>query len=45
VPSIVLIVVSLVVGAALALGATFATTEVLSKPPAPANRAAYNYGG
>lgn len=40
-----LVVISLVVGAALAVGATFATTEVVSKPPAPSNQAAYNYGG
>lgn len=44
-PSLVLIVVSLVVGALLAVGATFATTEVLTKPPTPSNQPAYNYGG
>lgn len=44
-PKFVLMVVSLVVGAALALGATFATSAALSSPPTPSNRPAYNYGG
>jgi len=39
-----LIVASLVVGVVLAVGAAFATSGVLSTPPAPANKALYNYG-
>jgi hypothetical protein len=44
VPKYVLIVISLLVGAGLAVGATFATSAVISKPPTPSNQAAYNYG-
>jgi hypothetical protein len=39
-----LIVASLVVGVVLAVGAAFATSGVISSPPAPANKALYNYG-
>jgi hypothetical protein len=45
VSKIVLIVISLIVGAVLAVGATFATSAIISKPPTPSNQAAYNYGG
>lgn len=41
---LVLIVVSLLVGAIVAVGATFATSAVLSRAPTPSNQAAYNYG-
>jgi hypothetical protein len=41
---LVLIVTALVVGAVLAVGATFATSAVISSPPAHSNQAAFNYG-
>jgi hypothetical protein len=40
----VLIVTSLVVGAVLAVGATFATTALVSSSVTPSNQPAYNYG-
>jgi flagellar basal body-associated protein FliL len=40
-----LIIVSLVVGAVLAVGAIFATTALVSSSVTPSNQAAYNYGG
>jgi hypothetical protein len=40
-----LIIVSVVVGVVLAVGAVFATTGVLSAPPPPVSKAPYNYGG
>jgi hypothetical protein len=40
-----LIIVSLVVGVVLAVGAVFTTTGVLSAPPPPVNTKLYNYGG
>lgn len=41
-----LIITSLVVGAVLAVGATFATTALVSSgSTTPSNQSAYNYGG
>jgi hypothetical protein len=40
----VLIVASLLVGAVLAVGATFTTTSVITSPPPPPNKQIYNYG-
>jgi hypothetical protein len=40
-----LIITSLVVGAVLAVGATFATAALVTSSVAPANQSAYNYGG
>jgi Protein of unknown function (DUF2613) len=40
-----LIIASLVVGAVLAVGATFATTALVSSSVTPSNQPAYNYGG
>ena len=42
---VTLIIVSLVVGAVLAVGATFATTALVSSSVTPSNQSAYNYGG
>jgi hypothetical protein len=41
----VLIITSLVVGAVLAVGATFATTALIGASVTPSNQSAYNYGG
>jgi hypothetical protein len=41
----VLIITSLVVGAVLAVGATFATTSLISAGTTPSNQSPYNYGG
>jgi hypothetical protein len=41
---ITLIIASLVVGVMLAVGAAFATSSVISSPPAPASKSLYNYG-
>lgn len=38
------IVVSLVVGVVLAVGATFATSALITSPPTPSNQPAFNYG-
>jgi hypothetical protein len=43
---LMLIITSLVVGAVLAVGATFATTALVSSgTSSPSNQSAYNYGG
>jgi Protein of unknown function (DUF2613) len=42
---VTLIIVSLVVGAVLAVGAAFATTALVSSSVTPSNQPAYNYGG
>jgi hypothetical protein len=42
---VALIIVSLVVGVALAFGATFTTTALITQAPTPSNQATYNYGG
>jgi hypothetical protein len=42
---LVLIITSLVVGAVLAVGATFATTALVTTTVAPSNQSSYNYGG
>jgi hypothetical protein len=42
---LVLIITSLVVGAVLAVGATFATSALISASVTPSNQAPYNYGG
>lgn len=42
---LVLIITSLVVGAVLAVGATFATTALVTSTVTPSNQSAYNYGG
>lgn len=39
------IIISVVVGIVLAVGATFTTGAVISQTPTPSNQAAYNYGG
>lgn len=39
-----LIIASLVLGAVLAVGATFATTALVSSSVTPPNQAAYTYG-
>lgn len=41
---LVLIIVSLVAGTVVAVGATFATTSVVNNSPTPSNQPAYNYG-
>jgi hypothetical protein len=41
---LVLIITALVVGAVLALGATFTASALISTPPTPSNQASYNYG-
>jgi uncharacterized protein DUF2613 len=38
-----LIIASIVVGAVLAVGATFATTALVSSSVSPPNQSAYNY--
>lgn len=38
-----LIIAALAVGMVLAVGAAYTTTSVFSSPPAPANKAPYNY--
>jgi hypothetical protein len=40
-----LIITTLVVGAVLAVGATYATTALVSSTVTPSNQTAYNYGG
>jgi hypothetical protein len=40
-----LIITSLVVGAVLAVGATFATTALIGAAVTPSNQAPYTYGG
>jgi hypothetical protein len=40
----VLVITSLVVGAVLAIGATFATTALVTSSVTPSNQPAYNYG-
>lgn len=40
----VLVITSLVVGAILAVGATFATTALVSSSVTPSNQPAYTYG-
>jgi Protein of unknown function (DUF2613) len=42
---LVLVITSLVVGAVLAVGATFATSALVSSTVTPSNQSAYNYGG
>jgi NADH:ubiquinone oxidoreductase subunit 3 (subunit A) len=42
---LVLIITSLVVGAVLAIGVTFAASALISSAPTPSNQAPYNYGG
>lgn len=42
---LVLIILSLVVGAVVAAGATLATSAVITQAPTPSNQAAYTYGG
>lgn len=39
-----MIVMSLVVGIVLAVGATFAASALISSPPTPSNQPAYSYG-
>ena len=41
---LVLVIAALVVGAVLAIGATFATTALITTAPTPTNQSAYNYG-
>jgi hypothetical protein len=40
-----LILTSLIVGAVLAVGLTFAATALIGAGTIPSNQAAYNYGG
>jgi hypothetical protein len=40
-----LVITSLVVGAVLAVGATFATTALISASVTPSNQSAFTYGG
>jgi hypothetical protein len=40
-----LLITSLVVGAVLAVGATYATTALVSSSVTPSNQTSYNYGG
>jgi NADH:ubiquinone oxidoreductase subunit 3 (subunit A) len=42
---LVLVIVSVGVGLVLAIGATFAATALITRPPTPSNQAPYNYGG
>jgi NADH:ubiquinone oxidoreductase subunit 3 (subunit A) len=42
---LVIIVVSVVVGLVLAVGATFATGALATRTPTPSNQAPYEYGG
>lgn len=39
-----LILLSLAVGVGLAVGAAFATSDLISQPPHPAKQTLYNYG-
>jgi NADH:ubiquinone oxidoreductase subunit 3 (subunit A) len=41
---LLIIILSLAVGAVVAVGAAFATSAVATRPPTPSNQAAYNYG-
>lgn len=43
--NLVVIVVSLVVGVVLAVGATFGTSALLTQTPTPSNQAPASYGG
>jgi hypothetical protein len=42
--NLVTIIVALVIGIVLAVGATFGTSAVLHSPPTPSNQPAYSYG-
>jgi len=42
--NLVTIIVSLVVGIVLAVGATFGTSALLTQPPTPSNQPAFSYG-
>jgi hypothetical protein len=42
---LVLIITALLVGAVLAVGATFAASALIASAPTPSNQSPYNYGG
>jgi len=42
---LLLVITALVVGAVLALGASFTTTALVGNSNVPSNQAPYNYGG